>query len=308
MLAEYLTEMKQYDRAKTVYDDILTRDSMNGLVFLSYGEFYSEQNKWDSANIYYHKAFCNSDLPTDEKINVSVSLMSKEKFISNYDSSLIDWMDCIPLVERKFPFYAVQIDLLMNRMEYALAKPLLDSALVYKRDNFNLWEQALLVNNFLHNDSTVALLALQAYKQFPLKKNLLLVGAYAYKNMEKFDKAEILSDSLIQPEIERELRIQGYMLLGELYHTTGDHNKSDSAFDQVLYLDPENSMVLNNYARITSYNVCYTKLLRIRVKMSMISRRICEMGCRLPVFKGMAVILVITSYSIHYTKLYDRTP
>ena len=45
--------------------------------------------------------------------------------------------------------------------------------------------------------------------------------------------------------------------------------------------------------RITSYNVCYTKLLRTALHLLLS-----------PV--GAAIPCVITSYSIHYTKLYDR--
>ena len=47
--------------------------------------------------------------------------------------------------------------------------------------------------------------------------------------------------------------------------------------------------------RITSYNVCYTKLLRIDR-----DRAVC-----VPLVSGGTA--VITSYSIHYTKLYELT-
>ena len=52
----------------------------------------------------------------------------------------------------------------------------------------------------------------------------------------------------------------------------------------------EKSKTVND--RITSYNVCYTKLLRektLRAKIDMTHPN----------------LVVITSYSIHYTKLYD---
>ena len=87
--------------------------------------------------------------------------------------------------------------------------------------------------------------------------------------------------------------------------------------------------------RITSYNVCYTKLLRNRPLLSLVGKGVCfdtggldlknasgmalmkkdmggaahvlalarlVMACRLPV----RLQVVITSYSIHYTKLYDQ--
>ena len=55
----------------------------------------------------------------------------------------------------------------------------------------------------------------------------------------------------------------------------------------------------SGFSRITSYNVCYTKLLRVHLVQIEED----------PVFDLLDLLLclpVITSYSIHYTKLYER--
>ena len=60
-------------------------------------------------------------------------------------------------------------------------------------------------------------------------------------------------------------------------------------YGQVVDIKGDIAHVKFMRTRITSYNVCYTKLLRSQLT-------------------GMApkvAMLVITSYSIHYTKLYD---
>ena len=57
--------------------------------------------------------------------------------------------------------------------------------------------------------------------------------------------------------------------------------------------------------RITSYNVCYTKLLRLYHRNPMHAPTNAEQkmaSSPTPVMNGM---FVITSYSIHYTKLYE---
>ena len=55
-------------------------------------------------------------------------------------------------------------------------------------------------------------------------------------------------------------------------------------------------------ARITSYNVCYTKLLRSARCCASVLDPICMHP---PCAVGRWGLFVITSYSIHYTKLYD---
>ena len=60
--------------------------------------------------------------------------------------------------------------------------------------------------------------------------------------------------------------------------------------------------------RITSYNVCYTKLLREMASMlSAIFMVMAVMVCLMSIFIIFTSfkVIVITSYSIHYTKLYE---
>ena len=68
-------------------------------------------------------------------------------------------------------------------------------------------------------------------------------------------------------------------------------------------------------SRITSYNVCYTKLLRPAAKKratafgsyknpAVVVKDISEKNMYVTLPQSM--IIVITSYSIHYTKLYDN--
>ena len=54
--------------------------------------------------------------------------------------------------------------------------------------------------------------------------------------------------------------------------------------------------------RITSYNVCYTKLLRFEMGSL---RQIGELFGKSSRLDEVVTRGVITSYSIHYTKLYD---
>ena len=65
----------------------------------------------------------------------------------------------------------------------------------------------------------------------------------------------------------------------------------------------------DDYRRITSYNVCYTKLLRKDESGNTIpSQRLASGELAFVEVKKRSTIeaAVITSYSIHYTKLYDQ--
>ena len=75
-----------------------------------------------------------------------------------------------------------------------------------------------------------------------------------------------------------------------------------------LYL----SMLYDDCIRITSYNVCYTKLLRVSssglvtaVSQGVTTIKATAQDGGIYSESEVQVLLVITSYSIHYTKLYD---
>ena len=65
--------------------------------------------------------------------------------------------------------------------------------------------------------------------------------------------------------------------------------------------------------RITSYNVCYTKLLRkpelIDLNFGCPVKKIAGKGAGAGLLQNLPLLIeiVITSYSIHYTKLYECT-
>ena len=59
--------------------------------------------------------------------------------------------------------------------------------------------------------------------------------------------------------------------------------------------------------RITSYNVCYTKLLRVELGLGQKTPQLlAQKRLHAQVGLGHEVDTVITSYSIHYTKLYEK--
>ena len=68
-----------------------------------------------------------------------------------------------------------------------------------------------------------------------------------------------------------------------------------------------NETVLQSHPlnRITSYNVCYTKLLRLQGDAAALRLGEGDIGRIEQQHPGGPQEAVITSYSIHYTKLYD---
>ena len=75
-----------------------------------------------------------------------------------------------------------------------------------------------------------------------------------------------------------------------------------------IHSDRKNKGIIAPESRITSYNVCYTKLLRYIFRLAVFCHNAycCEhIVHKVRIHLGLQRQHVITSYSIHYTKLYE---
>ena len=86
--------------------------------------------------------------------------------------------------------------------------------------------------------------------------------------------------------------------LGQLAHLGRDHGEALAVFPGPRRLDGRvERQEVGLPGRITSYNVCYTKLLRAVLQLDQVIQQNAS---------ASEETAVITSYSIHYTKLYDE--
>lgn len=248
LLAEYLSEIGRNNYAKEIYNEILKKEPNNGIAILSFGEFYLKDNNIDSAFYYFKQAFCCSDLALNEKISVIVGYINNQDFL-NKNYALIDsLLEVIPLKDRKFPFYAAKADIYINTEQYEKAKPFLDSALVYEKKNYLLWEQSMIINSYLQNDKDVVSIATECLNYYDDKPNVYLFRASAYFRLNENEKAINDTRKILQNNPTDKLKVQAYNLAAEIYRSTGDYEKSDSCFESILMIEPENLNIRNNYS------------------------------------------------------------
>jgi len=248
VLAEYLSEVGKGSYARDVYKDILTSEPENGLAMLSFSEYYLKENKIDSAFVWYNQAFCCSDLNISEKISIIINFLNNPGFIeSNYDH-LLDLMQSVKKNERKFSYYAALTDITISIQDYEGAKFWLDSTLIYEKNNYQVWEQALLINGYLGNDEDIIRVTGEAIENFNEKGALFLIRANSLYNIGLYDEALSNLDSALIRDLERMQIVQAYYLFAEVYKEKEDYKNSDSYFERIIEMDTENLLVRNNYA------------------------------------------------------------
>jgi tetratricopeptide (TPR) repeat protein len=248
ILAEYLSEIGRNSYAQKVYNDLLSENPSSGLILLSYAEFYMRRNIVDSAFYLYKDAICCSDLGYDEKINLVVNFINNRDFIRKYNSEVLNLLSGFPKDNQDFRIYAAYADIYINNENYAGAAPYLDSALIFEKSNFMLWEQTILVNNYLEMHEDVVRIAKECILHFPDKPNIYFMKALSEYELGNYMETIIDLDTLTRKNPEQPLLMQSYNLAAETYRQLENNIKSDSYYEMILEVEPENLMIRNNYA------------------------------------------------------------
>ena len=247
ILAEYLSEIGRYEYAKEVYEDILRDDPENGLVLLSYAEFYMRRNIADTAFILYTRAVCCSDLENEDKISLIVNFINNREFIKKYSQEVIGLLDVYPR-NNDFRLYAAYADVYINLQDYVHATPYLDSALMYEKNNFMLWEQTLLVNNYLERHEDVIRIAGECVMYFKDKPNVYFMRGLSEYELGNYRETTYDMDTIVTMKPELPMLLQTLNLKAEAFRQMEEYAESDSCYEEILRIDPENLMIRNNYA------------------------------------------------------------
>ncbi len=246
ILAELNMQAKKYDEAFVEYQKILTKDSANPYIHLALADYYKITK--DSAKRVEELvlAFESPLLEVDAKVGL---LLSYYEFPERKDETyrLLDVMISRHSEEPKaLSLYA---DFLYRDDRYEDAQKKYREVKALDPSKYLIWEHLLLCDLQLFD--TVSLLkdaqdALEIFPEQPLIYYMLgtaynLKADYAMA-MQYYDQGAQLTSG------NQRLLAQFYGDLADVYHRLENHEKSDEYFRKALEIEPENTLVLNNFA------------------------------------------------------------
>lgn len=248
MLAEYLTEIGRNEYALRIYRKMERENPDNGLILLSFAEYYARNRKIDSAFVYYNRALCCSNLDYDTKMDVAVNFIVQNDFMDKHQKLVISLLDTIPREDHDHRLYAAYADLFINRENYDLAKVYIDSALIFDKSSYVLWEQALIVNNTLGDHQEVIRIASEGVSYFPDRPNLFYIRALSHYTINEYSEALKDLNSVYQLNAPERMVVQAMNIEAEIYRVEENYIKSDSIYEAIIEIQPENLIIRNNYA------------------------------------------------------------
>ncbi len=250
-LGQVYLEDKNYDKAFQTFKNAEAQDPDNEKINLVLSDLYRMRGENDKSNEELLKAFLNPMLDMDIRSRIIMQLYSLGATEAN-----IGFMK--KLSEKNLEFFpndpkthAIAGDLYAASFapKSALESFKTSIKLSDNDQKYAIWEQVLVIELESQMYDSVLVDAPKAIELFPSQPIPYFIYGVALNQAKNYEKAvSILETGLIYLVNNKGLEAQFQTTLADAHHQLKNHAKSDKAFDNVLKLDPKNSLALNNYA------------------------------------------------------------
>lgn len=250
ILAEIYQSQGQSEKALEAYEKLKAIDPNNPYLHLSLADFY--RNKGDNEKSFQELklAFSNNDLDVATKLQIFASylmLIDGNEEMKKQASELNELLIAtnpddarVYNLSGRFLYTIKKVEDARTNFRKAVA---LDASGFENRQLLMGLDEELRDWDALIKDSE------EAMEKFPSQPLSYLFNGEAKSFKKRNAEAiEAFKSGLKLVVDNKELESNFYSLLGNSYHETGEHKKSDESYDKALEIDPKNVSVLNNYS------------------------------------------------------------
>ncbi len=250
ILAELYWSGKQDEKALETYQKLFKIDPDNGLGQLSMIEYYKNKGEQEEMFAMIGKLIDNEGVGVNQKIQIMIQFFTNEE---NFKKNKASIGQAIGALAKRYPedtrVKTLKADYHVKLGEFEQAAVELRFVTQREKTNFIIWEQLLYVENSIGENERLYDETEEAIKLFPGAPTVYLMRGIAAMELGKNKEAiKAFQEGLGLAEENKELKVQLYSMLGEVYKNDGNNKMSDESFQKALELDSKNLFVLNNYS------------------------------------------------------------
>jgi tetratricopeptide (TPR) repeat protein len=200
---------------------------------------------------YVKQAISNNTLEADEQVDL---LRAYVQTFPDEQTSIKEGMPIIRELVTQHPddapilgFYG---DFLEGINQHDSAVVYYKRSLAIKPSDFDGWRKLLSNLTERKDADTLVKYSEKAMRLFPNQALVSYFNGIGHYNKKEYIPAiKAINRAIeIQPENNRPIMAAMYSMLGDIYHTIKQDDKSDEAFQKALAMEPNDATVLNNYA------------------------------------------------------------
>lgn len=250
LLAEFYFSDNQDKKGLNILNKLLKKDPGNGLVHLYLADYFVSKKELAEADVHIRKAFLNDELDSAYKLQYLL------QFALSPDTTLLSsnqLSDYILLLREKYDddlsIRAIYSDFLKKENKLKESRAELEFILSKEKDNYLIWEELLLLCNELMDTVCMYQTALECMEYFPEQPLPYVFSGISLVLQEKYNDAISFFQAGLKISDENlYLKSQFYSYLGDCYYRLDSIDQAFLLFEQALEINPDDYMLLNNYA------------------------------------------------------------
>ncbi|MCD4772061.1 MAG: tetratricopeptide repeat protein [Bacteroidales bacterium] len=250
ILAEFYLSNNMEEKGLEAYKKIVEIDPQNEFIHISLSDYYRKTGDNEKAFEELKLGFKNPALNVNTKIQILTTYYTVSGFFVKNEEQIRELTKILINIhpENSKP-HAIMGDLYYQKEDYKNAHEEYLKVIRLDSSNYFVWEQILFTESKLNDYKAMVKESARAIELFPQQPILYLFSGLGNYQLRNFEAAIKSFEFGVQFVIDNNaLKAQFYSYIGDTYHELKNNKKSDEAYEKVLVIEPENSLVLNNYA------------------------------------------------------------
>lgn len=256
-LGDVYEQAGQQDKAIESYNKVLNHEPDNVLALYSLSDIYSKNGKISEQEKVLSNAFQSKSMAIEDKVRLFIPLL---QFQEGRDSVIVDRPMIYHLVDTLYATHPDDKDVLnlINDTYLTLGEKdksykFLEKIIQDSTTSKDIWIQYLSVISSLGNFDTLYNTSLLAIQKFPEEPTFNFFAGFSATLTKRYKEAQKIYSEGLKKEIANEnLRSQMLIGLGDVSSELKDYEISDDSYEKALEIEPNNALVLNNYAYFLS--------------------------------------------------------
>ncbi len=250
ILSELYLLNAEKEKAFEVFKKILELDPEDAKIHLTLADYYRDQGNNKESYKELKAAFSSPKLSIDAKVSILISYYSISDKYQQMKIQAMELCEILTRTHQNNPIaHAIYGDFLYKDGRNLEAKTQYKKVIELDENRPQVWSQLLFIESELEEFTDLETESEKAFNLFPTNPVYYFFNGIANSQLKNYKKAIRSLEMGLEFVIENPpLLAQFYSSLGDTYHSTKQHQKSDSLYDLALNIEPENVQVLNNYS------------------------------------------------------------